>query len=185
MDEQQIENYFQGLELPHKLLPLLRFDRQQAGGDYFSQGFELAIDADKHGLRSYSEEVNFLEALYEFASADGTGSSYCFWLKDGNKNLQHAPVVVFGSEGGYHVVARNFDELLQLLSYDCEAMVDWDDVSYYKDPDESASAASAAFHRWLQQYDIALIDDADALVAQAQATYQQPFYQWMAQFYQT
>lgn len=184
--EQQMTEYLQGLALPEKLLPLLRFDRTGAGNDYFSEGFEFSIDKEKLGLKAYSEDPAFLDSLFEFATADGSGSGYYFWLKDGNTNLEQAPVVVFGSEGGYHVVAHHFDELLQLLTFDSEPMIDWDEVYYYKDPDDfKPSAESETYHRWLQhQYGMAVIDDADAIVANAQASYQQAFKSWVAQFYQ-
>lgn len=184
--EQQMTDYLQGLTLPEKLLPLIRFDRHAAGNDFFSQGFEFRIDNDKAGLRTYSEDPAFLDSLYEFATADGTGSGYCFWLKDGNTNLEQAPVVVFGSEGGHHVVAHNFDELMQLLTFDSEAMIDWDEVCYYKDPDDfEPSAESDTYHHWLQcHFGISVIDDADAIVASAQATHQQAFREWVARFYQ-
>jgi hypothetical protein len=42
-------------------------------------------------------------------------------------------VVLFGSEGGYHVVAENIQQLLHLLTYDVEPMTSWESVFYYKD----------------------------------------------------
>lgn len=136
MTEEDLIEYFQNIQIPSKLLALLKFDNEAAEQKYFSDGFEFSLDKEKTGLKTYSTDELFLNSIYEFANADGTGSSYGFWLKDNITNLNEAPIVVFGSEGGYHVVAKNLDELLQLLTFDSEPMIDWDEVYYYKDIEE-------------------------------------------------
>ena len=183
--EEELVSYFQGLIIPKRLLELLKFDNEVAVNNYFSDGFEFSIDKEKIGLKTYSDNVTFLNSIYEFANADGTGSSYGFWLKDNNSDLEQAPIVVFGSEGGYHVVASNLDELLQILTFDCEPMIDWDYISYYKDPDDfETSSKSKEYREWLRN-DCALsaIDNADEIVEKAQIAHKDSFNAWVNKFY--
>ena len=66
--------------------------------------------------------------MLPFAQANGSGSVYALWRVDDREDLGALPVVVLGSEGGFHVVARNLAELLQLLGFDAEIAVDWNDA---------------------------------------------------------
>ena len=183
----ELVEYFQGLTLPSNFLPLVSFDQEVAPDTYFSQGFEFLIDEEKFGLKTYSENTEFLNAIYEFASADGSGSSYGFWLKDGNLNLEFAPIVVFGSEGGFHIVARNFNELLQILTFDCEPMIDWDDVNYYRDPEDfEPSEKRAKYCDWLKdKCGFEVTENANTIVEVAQQEYQQLFKAWVSKFYES
>lgn len=177
---------FNGLPTPDELLQLLRFENEVAGNAFYSAGFELTADDQKHGLKSYSDNERLLNSILLFANADGTGSEYGFWVPDGLRELSNAPVVVFGSEGGYHVVASDVRELLQILSYDVEPMVDWDEVSYYKSKaDFEPSEASAAFHAWLADtFQLKKVGNANKIVHAAQAKYQEKFTDWMNTYYQ-
>jgi hypothetical protein len=178
--------YFQGLTVPASLLALVQFDVEIAQRHFYSDGFEFSLDTEKTGLKTYSSDEVFLNSIYEFANADGTGSSYAFWLKDGNNDLSDVPVVVFGSEGGFHVVARNFNELLQILTFDSEPMIDWDRVYYYKDSDDfEPSSMSKEYRQWLKtECLLDPIDDADEIVKQAQKEYNDAFKNWVARFYE-
>lgn len=177
--------HFNGLSLPNRLLSLLKFDHKIAQNSCFSDGFEFSVDKEKIGLKTYSDNGEFLNAIYEFANADGTGSSYGFWLKDGNTNLEQVPIVAFGSEGGFHVVSNNFDELLQILTFDSEPMIDWDEISYYKDPDDfEPSAKSSEYRDWLNsECSLSTIDNVDEIVEKAQKLHKESFNAWVAKFY--
>lgn len=184
--EEELVSYFQGLIVPKRLLALLKFDNEVAQKNYFSDGFEFSIDKDKIGLKTYSDNETFLNSIYEFANADGTGSSYGFWLQDGNSNLDQAPIVAFGSEGGYHVVASNLGELLQILTFDSEPMIDWDEIYYYKDPDDfEPSDKSKEYREWLEnECSLSPIENADEIVEEAQRIHKDPFNAWVGKFYE-
>lgn len=184
--QEDLVSCFKGLSVPKKLLALLKFDSEISPRRYFSDGFEFSIDKEKIGLKTYSEDEKFLNSIYEFANADGTGSSYGFWLKDGNSNLDNVPIVVFGSEGGFHVVAKNLDRLLQILTFDSEPMIDWDEVYYYKDPDDfEPTSKSKEYRDWLKS-ECALdpITSADEIVEEAQKEYKDSFNAWVGEFYE-
>lgn len=184
MTEQELTHYFSPLTVPPALLALAAFEREVADRQYFAEGFEITTDAEKHGLRTWSEDSQFLSALWVFAQADGTGSQYAFWVPDGATSLAVAPIVVFGSEGGVHVVAENLAALLQILSFDCEPMVDHDEAYYYRGEGAEPSAMSAAFHAWLKaNHGFEVVDDADAIVARAQAAHGARFAEWLGRFY--
>lgn len=184
--EKDLVNHFRELNIPQKLLSLLQFDNEIAQSKYFSDGFEFAVDKEKSGLKTYSENNVFLNSIYEFANADGTGSSYGFWLKDGNVNLEQVPIVAFGSEGGFHVVASNLDDLLQILTFDSEPMIDWDEIYYYKDPDDfEPSAKSKEYIEWLKKVcALEPIENADDVVKKAQIEYKDSFNSWVGNFYE-
>jgi len=186
MLEKEYIEQFNGHDVPEALLSLLHFANEKSKMDYFSDGFEFSINLDKCSLKTYSEDEEFLSSIIEFANADGTGSTYGFWLKHKDQNLTEAPVVIFGGEGGFHVVANNINDLLQILTFDSEPMVDWDSLYYYKDPDDHESSAKIeSYCNWLKNTRfLETITNANALVKLAQKYHQNEFKDWMAKFYQ-
>ncbi|WP_394210818.1 hypothetical protein [Psychrobacter piscatorii] len=186
MLEQEYIEQFNGHDVPEALLSLLQFANEKSKMDCFSDGFEFSINLDKCGLKTYSENEEFLSSIIEFANADSTGSTYGFWLKNRDENLIEAPVVIFGSEGGFHVVANNINGLLQILTFDSEPLVDWDSLYYYKDPDDyEPSAKIESYRSWLKNTrSLETITNADALVELAQKYHRKEFKDWMAKFYQ-
>jgi hypothetical protein len=118
IDKNDFIKNFNGLTIPDELAKLLDFQNNVSKENFYSAGFELIVVLEKFGLRTYSEDLQFLNSILEFANADGTGSSYGFWLNGSKQDLRETPIVIFGSEGGFHIVARNIQELLQILTYD-------------------------------------------------------------------
>lgn len=175
---------FKGLPVPGPLAELLEFDRKVAGKKFYSDGFEFMAGQEKLLLKSFSEDPAFLDSLLEFACADGTGSTYSIWLKKGVKDLEKAPVVIFGGEGGFHVVASDLVGFIQVLLYDVEPLVDWEMVTYYRDEDEyEPSEAAEAFREWAWKKYRLKEEDADQLVEAAQEQYQEEFLQWVRTYY--
>ena len=172
---------FRIYEVPEVLNKLLDF--QNKSHAFYSNGFELDDCSDQYGLNSYSKDNAFLSRLIEFAKADGSGSTYAFWIQEDN-DIEKAPIIIFGNGGGVHVVAENIMQLMKILTYDAEPMVDWDDVVYYKDEEDEPSERSQEFKEWLlRNYNIKPIDDADQLVKQAQEKYKDSFIAWMNIYY--
>lgn len=184
MKEELLE-FFSGMKLPDKLLKLCDFQNEIGKGDFYSEGFELSIDKEKIGLKTYSDDDNFLNYIYEFANADSTGSTYGFWFSSFNQNLNEAPICVFGSEGEYHIVANNFDELRQILTFDSEPIIDWDEVYFYKDPDDyEPSPKSKELIDWVKlSFDIESTNEPDSIVKSAQENHQENFKEWVGKFY--
>ena len=112
-------SHFAPRAMPEALGQLYAFQRRAAGQPY-ADGFELA-PLDDSGRRTWSSDPAFVSAFVEFATANGSGSSYALWLVD--EDLSQCPVVVFGDEGGLYVVADNLQQLLQLLTLDQEVRV--------------------------------------------------------------
>lgn len=67
--------------------------------------------------------------LIQFCEADMGGSHFCFWDDGQGKSLDEMPVVVAGNEGDFPIVARNFDELLSLMSLGEELYLHGDEAS--------------------------------------------------------
>jgi hypothetical protein len=177
IDPAEFATNFPRSTVPPELQKLLTFDAESSG--YYAECFELTVD-DKGGLRSWSKNPDFLDHLFPFAQATGGGSFYALWANDPSKRVSEMPVVVFGDEGGIHVVAKNLRELLRLLTFDVEPMIDMKKVTYYRGEDHEGSESAEAYRDWLKtEFGLEPTDDADALVAGAQAEHQSAFQAWM------
>ena len=166
--------------LPQELLLLRQFDQDLK--EAYSEGFELLENPGSAMLRSYSVNETFLASLIEFANASASGSTYAFWIAN-DKNLSTAPIVLFGDEGGYHIVAKNIRELLAILTFDAEPMVDWERVFYYKGKAYVESPLKNKFRDWLlSTFQIKAVDDPGAIVKNAQTSHSEEFQTWMKQY---
>ncbi|MCE0534159.1 hypothetical protein LWF15_01430 [Kineosporia rhizophila] len=151
------------------------------GSESYAQGFGLYEEfGDREDLApGWSDADAFHARLKSFARATGGGSMYALWqAEDGS-----SPVVVFGDEGGIHVVATDVRDLFRILTFDVEPMVDWDGVSFYKDEEyDEPSPSHDEFVAWLETQGLQPIDDADSLVKVAQERYEPSFRAWIDQF---
>ena len=81
-------------ELPKELELLINFQNDSSFENY-SDGFGISID-NKSGLKSWSNDPEFIKRVLPFAQANGCGSFYAFWdMNNGNK-LSAMPILVFG-----------------------------------------------------------------------------------------
>lgn len=165
-------------------LNLLKGFQDRVGFEDYADGFGLTGYNDTLGLRAgWSKDPEFLARLVPFAQANGTGSFYALWRHDDRADLATLPVVVFGDEGGQHVVARNLRELLQLLAYDCEISVDWDEAYYYRDEDQRHRGGHADYVAWLdEKFGLPPAHDPDIVVATARAELGERFAGWASGF---
>ena len=96
-----------------------------------------------------------------------TVHSNYFWLDySTTADLNKMPIVLFGDEGGEHILADDLLQLLQILTYDSEPMVDHDKVSYYKDQEQyQPSPRLGGFKEWVKEtFNIDSIDNPDEIV---------------------
>lgn len=174
---------FDGKPVPQALAQLLEF-QHETGFEEYAEGFGLLRD-DKSGLEhGWSTEPAFLDKLMPFAQANGSGSFYALWQHNDSTDLNELPVVVFGDEGGEFVVAENIKGLLQLLTIDAEPMI-FEDVTFYKDPEEDEGSAYAEEYRtWLKDnFSLEPVDDADLILGPAQEKHQAAFDTWKQQYF--
>lgn len=175
---------FGNYKLPEDLVKLYEFE-QEHGVESYSECFGLTITEEKTGIKTWSEEEEFYNSFIEFAGANGSGSSYAYWLID--KDLNNCPIVVFGDEGGVHVVAENTRKLIQLLTLDTEISVDFDSAYFYKDEEYyEESENKEEFQEWVkEQFGFDAIEsneEADEIVAQAKRKYKQKFNDFLVKF---
>jgi hypothetical protein len=167
-----------------ELNQLSAFD-ERSRDRFYALGFELDKDSygDRGGLEAaWSKEPEFLERLIPFATANGSGSCYAIWKVDERADLATLPIVVFGDEGGQHVVARNLRELFQILGYDCEPVIDFEEATYDRG-DDDPSPHHDRYVAWLDRtFDLAPAADADAVVAAAQSEFGEAFATWAEPF---
>jgi hypothetical protein len=186
-----IEEYakvFVGCPVPSMLIDLLMFEHIHELEDQYSDGFSLITNSDFRWT-VWPAAVEFSKNLIPFAQADSWGSIYAFWYQKEYTDLSDAPIVVFGSDGHYYVVANNLLELLQLLSFDVEPIVDDDGIYFYKDEENyEPSPHSRKYKKWLREhFQLSTISsnfEAEMLVEAAQKRHQYTFLIWLEHFAQ-
>ncbi|MEV0732669.1 hypothetical protein [Polymorphospora sp. NPDC050346] len=165
-------------------LNLLMAFQDRIGFGQYADGFGLTEYDDTSGLAAgWSDDPEFLDRLVPFARATDGGSFYTLWRIDDRADLASLPVVVFGDEGGQHVVARDLRELFRLVGYDCEITVGWDDAYFYRGDDHEHRSGHADYVAWLaEHFALTPADDPDVVVATARAEYGDRFETWSAGF---
>ena len=172
---------FPGFAVPPELVKLVAFDTS-AGNQFYSDGFELSTDR-RGDLDSWSKDPEFVAQLMPFAQATGGGSFYALWLNGTSQDLSTVPVVVFGDEGGVHIVAENLADLLRILTFDAEPSIDVDRVYYYRSDDQTPSKKHDAYVTWLKtELGLEPLEEADAVVESAQAKLKPAFDAWLARY---
>lgn len=182
--ESGLSHLFLNMKVSDEFARIYEFDQTRCVGKYFSEGFELASSKKDFGICSWSNETGFITKLIPFAQADATGSFYSVWLTD--EDLEKCPILVFGSEGGVHLVANNLNQLLRLISYDCEPMVDFEGVTFSRDiNDYEASPMNDEYKRILTELGIQPIAEAlevTELINTVQNTYETKFSEWLKKY---
>ncbi len=183
MNIQEFNENWGPTAIPTELEKLIYFQTHISAPEFYSQGFAVTID-DKLGLKSWSEEPSFLDKLFPFAQANGSGSFYAIWDDGTTKPISEMPIVVFGDEGGTHVVAENILQLLHLITFDTEISVDLEEAYFYKSEDYEESRDLNKFLKWLQEnYGLTQTLDPSEIIASAQEKYKEPFDKWFEQYY--
>ena len=172
-------------ELPNELEKLIEFDFNLSDNKYYySQGFEIN-PFGRGGLETWSTEEDFLNQLIPFAQANGSGSIYAIWISDNNQSLSEMPIVVFGDEGGTHVIAENILQLLHLLTYDVEIIIDWDKINFVKLKEEYKESKSLGkYLKWIKEhYNLEQIEKPEEIIKTAQDKYKLSFANWFSKYY--
>jgi hypothetical protein len=172
-------------EIPTELEKLIYFQNNISGFECYSQGFGVLID-NKTGLKSWSENQSFLDKLMPFAQANGCGSFYAIWDDGTGKPINQMPIVLFGDEGGIHIVAENILQLLHLLTYDTEISANIDEAYFEnKDPDDyEESEDLEKYLEWLKDdYGLTQIGNPESIIKIAQNKYKTAFDNWIGQYY--
>jgi hypothetical protein len=173
---------FNGHNLPAELLQVLEF--QNNTGGVFSEGFKLSANEREALYYGWSKDPDFLNDLFPFARANASGSFYAFWSHSTTASLNDMPIVIFGDEGGEHIVAEGFLAFLRLLTYDAAPMVDHREVIYYKDQEGyEPSPKSGSFRKWVKNtFEIDQANSPDEIVHSAQKKYQAAFNEWKLKY---
>jgi hypothetical protein len=169
--------------VPKDLKMLFDFENEY-GAESFSECFYL-YEYDKSGLNSWCDKQEFLDSFIEFATANGSGSSYAYWVVE--NDIEKCPIVVFGDEGGIHVVANSTKDLIHLLTYDIEIMVDHEEATFYKDKDEyEKSENKREFVKWAKEkFDLKAIkkdEETEKIIAIAKDKYQDKLNMFLISF---
>ncbi|BFM45016.1 hypothetical protein CFS9_36570 [Flavobacterium sp. CFS9] len=175
---------FGNYALPADLVKLYEFE-QEYGPETYSECFGLTITEDKTGIKTWSEKEEFYNSFIEFAGANGSGSSYAYWLI--NEDLNDCPIVVFGDEGGIHIVAENTSKLIHLLTLDTEISVDFDSVYFYKDEEYyEENENKEEFQQWVKKefsFDpLETNEEIEEIVSEAQNKYKKRLNDFLISF---
>ncbi|WDF65575.1 hypothetical protein [Flavobacterium sp. KACC 22763] len=181
---EEYASQFGNYKLPEDLVKLYEFE-QEYGVETYSECFGLTITEEKTGIKTWSEEEEFYNSFIEFAGANGSGSSYAYWIID--NDLNNCPIVVFGDEGGVHVVAESTQKLIQLLTLDTEISVDFDKAYFYQDEEYyEESENKEEFREWVkEEFNLNAVEtneEADEIVEETQRKYKQKFNDFLVKF---
>jgi hypothetical protein len=169
-------------ELPEELEKLIYFEINESNKKEYSDGFIIRIDK-KDGLKSWSKEDGFLNRLLPFARANASGSFYALWIDDNSKPLNRLPVVVFGDEGGAHIVAENILQLMHLITFDVEIVVN-NDEAFFKNRRKKPSENLEKYLKWLKEnYNLERTENPNVIIKNAQEKYQIFFDEWCSQYF--
>lgn len=181
--KEEYKNNFGAYKIPETLQKLMAFEAEY-GEESFSECFYLGSEVYKEpDMGQYSLDVDYFERLIEFATADGTGGTYCFWISEVNTELENAPIVFMGSEGHIQIIAKNIKELLQLLSFGPEIM----DGEFYKELEDFEEPENTEEYRiWLkEELGITPIKnlegnkEVNTIIKKAIEEYEKPFKKWI------
>jgi hypothetical protein len=163
--------------IPDELMLLLAFENRH-GSELYAQGFSLYADGAS-AIATWSADEDFAKRLMPFASANGTGSIYAIW-DDGNGKM---PVVVFGDEGGVHIVAKDILQLMQLLISNSYMSVDHSECSFYKEPDDELTVHAASYKQWMKEtFDLDEVSNPDEIIQMAQDEFKASFDAWFKKY---
>lgn len=183
IDIKEFKNNWGLTAIPEELEKLIYFQSHISSAEFYSHGFAVTID-DKSGLKSWSEDSSFLDRLLPFAQANGTGSFYAIWNDGTTKPINEMPVVVFGDEGGTHIVAENILQLLHLITFDTEISVDLKHAYFYKGGDYEKSRDLNKFLKWmLENYGLNQTLNPSEIITSAQRKHKEEFDKWFSQYY--
>jgi hypothetical protein len=179
IDPANFANNFPNATVPNALKKLLDFQNNTSGPEFYATGFELIVNQAPGMLETYSSDVAFTNAFCIFAQANGSGSLYAIW-RGIDTDLNTAPIILFGDEGGVAVIAQHIQELLQLLSVDAEAWIGSSGIYMKRQDGDRVSPMSETFKGWLKtNFNLDAISDTEPVVTAAQAKHQTVFEQWM------
>ncbi len=186
MNKETYLKKYSGFEIPKSLKQLIEFSLENDPS--FSNGFEFLIEKSENLLEFYSAEEKFLESFVSIGYADEIESEYAFWAKNGY-DLTNTPIVAFGEGGIHQIVAKNFDELVRILTFDQEPLIDWGEISFLKDENDFESSISAKkFHIWFENIMKSSIitsnEEIEAIIVDAQEIYQSDLEKWISEFYE-
>jgi hypothetical protein len=174
-------------QIPTELELLLQFQN-----DYreYAQWFFLRKEETSDFLSSWCDiealQTEFCKQIYPFAVANSTGSTYAFWDNGIETNLNKMPILIFGDEGGLHLVAKNILTLLEQLTFDTEIIVYEEEIYFSDDKDDEdymESLYADEFKVFVkQQFAIEPINDPNKLIEDAQNELQKSFDEWYAKY---
>jgi predicted DNA-binding WGR domain protein len=158
---------------PQELVKLHPFDRRHS--EEYSRGFALSLSGKAY---LWSKKREFKKRIVIFATT-GAGTDYALWVQPG-ESLSQAPVVVFGGEGGTHVIAEDLKALLRLLTVDCEVSVDWDEAHFYRGEDWDRSELHSDYKKWLKSnFGLTPVSKPDTLTKKAQKKWGKRYADWV------
>ncbi|MDR0558846.1 MAG: SMI1/KNR4 family protein [Prevotellaceae bacterium] len=172
--------------LPAELEELINFENNLPNAKYYSNGFETIFMEDKSGLvYGWCDKKDFLDKLIPFATANGSGSFYTLWINDVEKSLSQMPVIVFGDEGGVHIIAENILELLHLITYDVEIEVDENRFFFPKHNTNYKESENLRYYlQWInEKYNLESIKEPEIIIKKAQEKYGECFRNWFKEYY--
>jgi len=132
---EKYKKIFRGYHVPKEIKELFLFQYGKNNDQFiypFYMDFVLNNDFTWY-LENKEKEKELLNSIIAFASSDGAGGYFVFWLQDGNDNLSNTPIIHINSEGGSHLVCKDIHDLLVIMTGDLDHTIvvpDFDPSDY-------------------------------------------------------
>ncbi|MGO1001940.1 hypothetical protein [Lysobacter sp. CA196] len=177
MTMESFQRNFHGQPLPKEFIWLYAFQQRMPA---FAQGFAL-IEYDGRALKAWSGKDDFSRRLMPFASANRAGALLALWDEGLGKELDQMPVVALSEAAGMHVIAGGVLELMRILTYDIDIIVEFEGLGFYNDQEGyEVSAHGDAYTDWLKEnFDADPVENPWEIVDIAQEAHGEAFEVWL------
>lgn len=179
MNKQDFLQVFRPFTPPQVLSQLFDYS-SFAKGVGFHQGFKITLDTNKEILKQFSPNKRFLDALIAFAQANERGATYALWTTAAQWSLDDAPIIIFDPQEGFHPIANNSREFLQLLTLQVPPTIAARQVHFHRQAHQAPPEQQGSYKRWLEDtLEISPISEGDSIVSAAKNAHQKSFESWM------
>ena len=180
---------FKEYEMPKEIIELFLFQFGK-NNDSFIYPFYMDFVLDNEFTwfcEDSDKEKELLNSVIAFASSDGSGGYFAFWLQEENKDLSNTPIIHISSEGGSHLVCKNIYDLLIIMTGDLDHTT--------VDPDSDPSDYSNDYKNWAKEtFNIDAIDvqntedyetpsEVEKIIENVNNMYEDKYITWKAKFF--
>ncbi|NIF06144.1 hypothetical protein F3J23_11900 [Chryseobacterium sp. Tr-659] len=171
------EQNFEIGKCPKELLLLYDFQERHINyAQYFYlQGYDKTI------LKQWNPHSSFISTIWPFARANSFGAIYALWDDGTGKELNEMPVIVLNEGNSPDIIAGNILQLLHLLTFDIEPVINDESFMLYNNKDSFApSLHTEMYCSWLKNnFNLGAVEEPfEEIIDPAQEKYSDALWEW-------